>query len=184
MIGMAIGPVRHRDGARTVAADERDRLIEMRRILADPAIGPAQVLAPRRAEHAARGLGFGEPLLDACRCCPSRRPSDRTGRRAGRARRAARSCRPGRSRDRRDAVRRRADRPASPDMPVPVEAEGLVGRLGLVEVHGAAECGWRGRRRSRCGSNRRTRTGDAGNCDADRCRAARRRCARTAASQP
>ena len=45
-------------------ADERDGIVQMRRILADPAIGPAEVLAPGRPEHLARGLGLLQPLLD------------------------------------------------------------------------------------------------------------------------
>ena len=40
-----------------------DGLVEMRGILADPAIRPAEVLAPRGAEHDARGLRLAHPLL-------------------------------------------------------------------------------------------------------------------------
>ena len=64
VIGMAIDPVRRGDHARAMPADERDGVVEMRGILADPAIGPAQILAPRRAEHLPRRLRLLQPLLD------------------------------------------------------------------------------------------------------------------------
>ena len=45
--------------------DERDRVRQVRRILANPAVRPPQVLAPRRAERGPRRFAFGQPLLDA-----------------------------------------------------------------------------------------------------------------------
>ena len=47
-----------------MSANERDRLFEMTRILADAPVGPAKVFAPRGAEHRTGRFGFGEPLLD------------------------------------------------------------------------------------------------------------------------
>ena len=45
-------------------ADEADGLIEMRGILADLPIGPAEIFAPRRAENFPRGFRFPQPLFD------------------------------------------------------------------------------------------------------------------------
>src|SRR5438552_648229 len=46
VVGVAIRPVRRRNDARPVAADERDGLLQVRGILTDATIGPLQVLAP------------------------------------------------------------------------------------------------------------------------------------------
>ena len=61
VIRMAVGPVRQRDRLRPMPANERDRLFELRRILADAPIGPPQVLAEPRAEHSASRFRFLEP---------------------------------------------------------------------------------------------------------------------------
>jgi len=47
-----------------MTADEGHCLLEMHGILADSAIGPAQVLAPRGAEQRRGRVGFFQPLLD------------------------------------------------------------------------------------------------------------------------
>ena len=63
-----------------MAPDERDRLLEVRRILADPPIGPAQVLAPRGAEHgraasASASRSSTVPLLPISPAVRSHRPT-------------------------------------------------------------------------------------------------------------
>src|SRR4051812_15017010 len=46
-----------------MTADERDGLIQVFRVLADLAIGPPEVLAPRGAQDGAGGLRLREPLV-------------------------------------------------------------------------------------------------------------------------
>src|SRR5262245_21269111 len=60
---MTIRPVRQRDGARLMAADESSGLRYVIRIFADPPVGPPEVLPPRGAENDACLLGFEQPLL-------------------------------------------------------------------------------------------------------------------------
>ncbi len=113
VIGMAIGPVRHRDRARAMLPDERDRVVHLSRVPADLAIGPAQVLAPGRAEHGTRGVRFSEALF---RCAVAAHLAERQIAQADplqavTRRDAQRWCRRGRFRDRRDAGRTRADPP-------------------------------------------------------------------------
>ena len=43
---------------------KRRGFLDVSRLGADPAIGPAQVVPPYRAEHQPRSLCFSEPLLD------------------------------------------------------------------------------------------------------------------------
>src|SRR5262245_8904794 len=64
VIGMAIRPVRRRHHARPVTPDERRTGREMAGMLADLAIGEAQVLAPGCAEDRARGLRLRQALFD------------------------------------------------------------------------------------------------------------------------
>src|ERR1700704_4595272 len=63
MIGMAIGPVRDADDARTVTADEGDGLNKVLRMFTDFSIGPAQVFAPGGTKDLARRFRFGQPLV-------------------------------------------------------------------------------------------------------------------------
>src|SRR5262245_52451800 len=63
VIGMAIGPVRGGHDLRTLATDEGDYLLDMRRIRADAAVGYAKVLTPDRAQHLPRGLRLGQPFV-------------------------------------------------------------------------------------------------------------------------
>ena len=63
MIGVAIGPIRRGDDARTMFPDEAGNRDEMIGMLADLAIGQAEVFAPRGAKNLLRRLRLREPLL-------------------------------------------------------------------------------------------------------------------------
>jgi hypothetical protein len=62
MIGMAIVPIRDRNGARSHASNQPRRLPDL--ILpADSPIGPRQILAPGRTQDDSGGFRFGQPLV-------------------------------------------------------------------------------------------------------------------------
>ena len=60
---MTIRPVGNGDGPRLMPANEGDRLVQMRRVLADAPVRPPQVLAPGRAKRRPGGVAFGDTLL-------------------------------------------------------------------------------------------------------------------------
>src|SRR5262249_12281160 len=64
VIGMAIVPERNGDRARPMTADQVDGGSDHLGGRSDPAVGPAKILAPARAQHARRGEGLLAPVLD------------------------------------------------------------------------------------------------------------------------
>ena len=115
-----------------------------------------------------------------CRCCPSRRRSGRTARRAGPERRvmgnrAAQSDF--------EIVGMRPERPAG-RQPSAREFERLVRRLGLAEMVPEQDAAGQIRAGHARGSSRRTRTADAESSGAVRCTAGPPRCARSSTLHP
>ena len=95
VIGMAIRPVRQRDDARPVAADRTSTAgRDASGVVPICAIGPARFSRHAAPSTAARPLRPLRAARRRCRCCPSRRPSDRRARPRSPARRGARRCRP------------------------------------------------------------------------------------------
>ena len=80
MVGMAIGPVRHRDRARPAPPDQPTTRAICASVPSIRRSGQPQVFAPGRAEHRARRLGFGPPLLRRAVAAHLAARSDRTGR--------------------------------------------------------------------------------------------------------
>jgi hypothetical protein len=61
---MPVDPVRGGHDTGPVPADEPHGVFEMRRILSDLAIRPAEILPPRRPENLPRRFRFLEPVLN------------------------------------------------------------------------------------------------------------------------
>ena len=64
MIRMPILPVRHRDGAGTLPADDVDGRSHHVRRIGNRAVGPLQVFAPHRTEQVCGRIGLEPALLD------------------------------------------------------------------------------------------------------------------------
>jgi hypothetical protein len=62
-LGKAVRPVGHGDGFRLRAPHQPGHGPQVLRARSDRTIGQPQIRAPRRAEHRARRLGLGEPLV-------------------------------------------------------------------------------------------------------------------------